>query len=413
LLVPLAEVISRSIPAQFAPRQLLLDVSELVQRDSKSGIQRVVKSILQEWLTCSPGGFRVEPVYATTGQGYRYARSFTLGFLGCAPDILIDEPIEYNSGDIFLGLDLQPHVVPAQEEFYQQLRRHGVKVQFIVYDLLCVLMPENFIEGAKDMYSRWLEVVMQSDGVVCISKSVAKDVHDWYRQFAPERLRPFKISWFHLGADIKRSVPSQGLPVEASVVMKVIKEQTSFLMVGTIEPRKGYEQTFAAFEQLWSESRDVNLIIVAKEGWMVEDLVNKLRNHPESGKHLFWLEDVSDEFLEIIYQGAACLIASSNGEGFGLPLIEAAQHKLPIIARDIPVFREVAGDSAFYFDSSEPAILAKAIQDWLLLFEIGQHPSSESIRWQTWKESAAQLADAIGINTQVHENGINTMQSKT
>ena len=46
------------------------------------------------------------------------------------------------------------------------------------------------------------------------------------------------------------------------------------------------------------------------------------------------------------------LVAPSRGEGFGLPLIEAAQHKLPIFARDIPVFREVAGENAFFFQSN-------------------------------------------------------------
>ena len=46
------------------------------------------------------------------------------------------------------------------------------------------------------------------------------------------------------------------------------------------------------------------------------------------------------------FPNSACLIAASFGEGFCLPLIEAAKHDLPMIARDIPVFREVAGQSA-------------------------------------------------------------------
>ena len=56
---------------------------------------------------------------------------------------------------------------------------------------------------------------------------------------------------------------------------------------------------------------------------------------------MLWLEGISDEYLDKVYAASTCLIAASEGEGFGLPLIEAAQHKLPIIARDIPVFREV------------------------------------------------------------------------
>ena len=82
-----------------------MDVSELVRRDSKSGIQRVVHGVLREWLENPPAGLRVEPVYATIDErGYRYARGFTLGYLDCPVDLLEDEPIDCTVGDVFLGL---------------------------------------------------------------------------------------------------------------------------------------------------------------------------------------------------------------------------------------------------------------------------------------------------------------------
>jgi len=166
-------------------------------------------------------------------------------------------------------------------------------------------------------------------------------------------------------------------------------------MVGTLEPRKGYTQTLSAFEKLWMQGVDANLVIVGKQGWMVEKLVEKLRRHPELGCRLFWLEGISDEYLEKVYASCTCLIAASEGEGFGLPLIEAAQHKLPIIARDIPVFHEVAGEHAFYFKGKEPDDLAKAVQKWLELYHSGQHPKSDDMPWLTWNESASQLLDII------------------
>jgi len=124
-------------------------------------------------------------------------------------------------------------------------------------------------------------------------------------------------------------------------------------------------------------------------------LIEKLHHHSELGKRLFWLEGVSDEYLEKVYAASTCLIAASEGEGFGLPLIEAAQHKLPIIARDIPVFREVAGEHAYYFSGREPADLALAVKNWLGQFEAGQHPMSEHMPWLTWKESAERLKQII------------------
>lgn len=394
-LIQLADAIARSFPQRNRPRQLLVDISEFVQRDAKSGIQRVVRSILMEWLNHPPAGYRVEPVYATVEQGYRYARRFTLGFLGCPDARLQDDPIDYASGDVFFGLDLQPQVVPAHRAFYQALRRQGVRVQFAVYDLLCVLMPQHFPPGAADGFGRWLEVVAESDGAICISKAVADELAVWVKKNGPARQRPLKIDWFHLGADVESSEPTKGLPLDADAVLDHLRSRKSFLMVGTLEPRKGHEQVFEAFERLWRSGVDVNLVVVGKQGWMVDALVDRLRAHPELNRRLFWLEGISDEYLEKIYAVSTCLIAASYREGFGLPLIEAAQHKLPIIARDIPVFREVAGEYAYYFDGESPDVLAHSIKMWLTLYVADLCPNSNDMAHLTWKQSAMELLKNI------------------
>ncbi|MFZ2171981.1 MAG: glycosyltransferase [Methylococcaceae bacterium] len=394
-LMPLAESIALSIPPRLAPRQLLVDISELVQRDSKSGIQRVVRSILNELLKHPPEGYRIEPVYATTDQGYRYARRFTLLYLGCQDSILTDNPIEFRAGDLFFGLDLQPEIVLAQQTFYQQLRNYGVQIQFVVYDLLPITLPMAFSEEWEKSHNSWLKVVAENDGAMCISKSVADELSAWIKTNGPTRQRPFKIGWFHLGADIDASVPSKGMPDASEIVLNQIVGCPSFLMVGTLEPRKGHTQALEALEKLWEQGLQVNLVIVGQQGWIMKSLVNRLRHHPELGKRLFWLEGISDEFLEKLYAASACLIAASEGEGFGLPLIEAAQHKLPIIARDIPVFREVAGKYAYYFSGLDSKSLAETVTNWLALYVEGKAPRSDDMPWLTWSQSAQQLLKAI------------------
>jgi glycosyltransferase involved in cell wall biosynthesis len=393
--ISLAESIAWSISPRMATRQLFVDISELVQQDARSGIQRVVRSILQQLLNAPPEGFRVEPVYATNDHGYRYARRFILQFLGCPDSVLADDPVEFRAGDFFLGLDLQPEVVPAQQAFYQQLRNTGVQVYFVVYDILPITLPNAFTKTIASFYQSWLKVVAQCDGAVCISKAVAAEVADWLKKHGPARQRPFKIKWFQLGADIAASCPSKGTPESANAVLKAMAECPTFLMVGTLEPRKGHVQTLAAFEKLWADGVQAGLVIVGKQGWMVENLVDKLRRSPFLGKHLHWLEGISDEYLEKVYGASSALLAASEGEGFGLPLIEAAQHKLPIIARDIPVFREAAGDHAFYFNGKAPEDLAAAIKEWLDLYASGKAPSSDNLPWITWQESAQHLIDVI------------------
>ena len=376
-----------------SPKQLFVDISELAQQDVKTGVQRVTRSILKELLLTPPKGYVVEPVYAMPGNhGYRYARRFTGNFRGavCNQD---DELIDYHPGDIFLGLDLNHHVVTAQTGYLALMREQGVQVYFVVYDLLPVLRPDAFLLGAGIGHKLWLDAIMGFDGALCISRSVADELAEWQRVHGPKRLRPFKIGWFHLGADIENSVPTRGLPVGAKQVLQEFACRPTFLTVGTIEPRKGQQQVVDGFEVLWEQGVDVNLVIVGKQGWMVDSLVERIRSHIELNKRLFWLEGISDEYLDKVYAASACLIAASAGEGFGLPLIEAAQHKLPIIARDIPVFREVAGVHAFYFSGQEPIQLANAIKEWMALDTAGAAPKSRDMPWLTWHESAQRLVE--------------------
>jgi glycosyltransferase involved in cell wall biosynthesis len=92
---------------------------------------------------------------------------------------------------------------------------------------------------------------------------------------------------------------------------------------------------------------------------------------------------------------ALSIFAGLHYVGFGLPLIEAAQHGLPILARDIPVFREVAGEHAAYFKAETPQQLAQAIQNWIRNFQAGTHPNSDRMPYLTWKESAQMLLDKV------------------
>ena len=391
-----AEKLKEKLTNKNYPRkQIFLDISELVLKDVGSGIQRVVRSILKESLANPPSGYRIEPVYATTTQGYRYARQFSRRFDPLLPHEVQDEPIDFAPGDIFLGLDLQPQVVLAQRPFYQILRRNGVDVRFLIYDLLCVLMPERFPPGSAEGFSQWLDVVMESDGAICISKAVADEALQWFHKNLSNRTRPFSINWFHLGADTSHHAPLGGLLSDSDKILSTLKQRKTFLIVSTIEPRKAHAQVLAAFEALWRSGVDVNLVIVGKQGWMVDDVCEKLRAHAELNHRLFWLEGISDEYLEKVYAASTCLIAASYGEGFGLPLIEAAQHGLPILARDIPVFHEVAGEHAAYFKVETPEELAVAIKFWLADCKKNTHPKSSGMNYLTWKESAEILMSKV------------------
>ena len=73
------------------------------------------------------------------------------------------------------------------------------------------------------------------------------------------------------------------------------------------------------------------------------------------------LQDISDAHLRDLYETCSCLMFPSTSEGFGLPLAEAMGMGVPCVASDIPIFRELAGDAARYFDPRSPEAAADAI----------------------------------------------------
>ena len=369
-------------------RQMLVDVTFLAQHNLNSGIQRVVHHVLVELLRAPPAGYRVEPVYDAGGY-YAYARRFTSRIAGRMEQEPNDEPIRIRADDVFLGLDLCPDSVRRNQPVFDDFRKHGVKVYFVVYDLLPILRPAVFPKDAQANFVDWLETItFIADGLVGISRTVADDMADWIDKKQLVRATSLRLGYFHLGAEL-------GETPKAQREVQFAHARPSILMVGTVEPRKGHAQALSVFEKLWAQGLDADLVIVGRQGWMVESLVARLRTHPENGKHLFWFEGASDETLLKLYQSSSALLLASEGEGFGLPLIEAARHKLPIIARDLPVFREVAGDHAFYFSGTNTDNLIEALQRWFSLYAENHAPSSEQIPWLTWAESAQQLMNAV------------------
>lgn len=395
--------------------RILLDISATRSTDLRTGIERVTRALTLELLSSPPANYRVEPVYLSETDGvwrHRFARQYTLGLLKCPAEVLDDDFVDPAPGDFLITLDLSGHqLIEAQEQgLFRQYQNIGVRCYATVFDLLPINQPHVFPPDADLSHERWLKSISTLDGAVCISRAVASELKAWQAKacIGYDNRRPFHVTWIHLGADIEHSAPTQGMPELHASVLPALGMRPSFLMVGTIEPRKGLLQTIKAFSELWACGNDINLVIVGKEGWRqlpdelrrdIPETINAITEHKELGQRLFWLNEISDQYLAEIYKNCACLIAASYGEGFGLPLIEAARYKLPIIARDIPIFREVAGDHAFYFDGIDSSKLMKSVAQWMKLHGEGRHPMSEKIDSLTWKQSANQLLTSLQITS--------------
>ncbi|HEV8500235.1 MAG TPA: glycosyltransferase, partial [Casimicrobiaceae bacterium] len=380
---------------RLGAKQLLVDVSVVSRNDLRTGIERVVRGVLSQWLREPPSGYRVEPVRDGGDRHFVYARDYALHNLGLHAPFLADEPVEAHEGDVFVGLDWYADGIPRLEAVLARWRARGVAIHFVVYDLLPVLLPEAFPPSSRPLVETWLKTIARvGDGVACISRTVAEEIFTWLSEAAPQRASPLAIGYFPLGSTLGDTLPTTGTSADVGESLAVMTRVPMFLMVGTVEPRKAHDEALEAFEQLWAGGDDVNLVIVGKQGWMVETLVARLRSHPMRGTRLFWLEAASDEMLERLYAGACALIAASHGEGFGLPIVEAARHGTGVIARDLAVFREVAGDHALYF-SGAPGALAHAVRRWLKLHDASNAPDSCRIELYDWRRSAQGLAELV------------------
>lgn len=380
----------RDVGPPRKPR-LLVDVSVIIRHDAATGIQRVVRAVWSELSRADHDTFDLVPVYASRSRGYCYANFDFLDRKRPAARI----PVGVRPGDKFLGLDLAAHFLPDCIQQLDAWREAGASIHLVVYDLLPLDEGDWFNPVTQKHFSRWFEVVRErADQVLCISDQVKRDV---LKRLGSGRAP--KVGRIYLSGDIASSRPSTGVTAKAASVLARMKERPTVLMVGTVEPRKGYNAALDAFDRLWHRdpSAAPDLVIIGKAGWKTEALQSRLRRHPEWGRRLHWLEDVSDEALLRFYEGCRGLLFASRAEGFGLPLAEAAMHGRWMLARDLPVFREQDLANALFFSGDDPEQLADKL---LELVEMAGRTTPPRISLPSWSACLEKLLDELGLGSQ-------------
>jgi glycosyltransferase involved in cell wall biosynthesis len=119
------------------------------------------------------------------------------------------------------------------------------------------------------------------------------------------------------------------------------RAQPYFLCVGTLEPRKNVRLLLTVWERFSAESPPcAKLILVGKPSWTQGDDFQRIRDLEASGV-VEIRSGLADEALLDLMAGARALLFPSLAEGWGLPLSEALAMGLPVLASDLPVFREI------------------------------------------------------------------------
>lgn len=132
------------------------------------------------------------------------------------------------------------------------------------------------------------------------------------------------------------------------------------LCVAALEPKKNIPGMIRAMELARRTAPELRLVMVGNRGWKSEAIMKAMRPLFTTG-HLYHLESLPYQELQVLYSEALCLLFASYAEGFGLPPVEALVAGTPSVCADIPSLRWVMGTSALYADPYDGRAVADQI----------------------------------------------------
>ena len=297
--------------------------------------------------------------------------------------------IEVSSDDIVALIDDFAGGSPSLSSI-GKARRTGAATIAIVYDLIPILHREMVPRPISYLFKRTFEqLAARVDGLIAISKSGA----DLIRAQPTVMKAGIPVTSFYLGQDLhvaRGELGAMTIPEDAW------RGGPTFIMLGSIEPRKRHAAALAAFTTLWNEGVAANLLMVGRVGWEVDTFIDETQRHPQYGKSLFLCHNVGDHELRDAMARADATIMASKAEGFGLPIVESLAFGVPVLASDIPIFREVAGEAGCYFPPDDTAAFAAAIKGFIDRPD-AYRAAAHAFRWIDWDGAAIEFAAAVRV----------------
>lgn len=341
---------------------IYLDITQLDKTRTNTGIQRVIKEFLKRIVTLPLVQFKILSYNTSAMMMEEIDKKEIAPFLQNPTtyifttkkrvDIFTQKASEKT---IFFDID-SPWVNPLQrEKLYPILSQNGFKIVSFIYDMIPILYPQYIKETSVVRFPAYLKAVFEYANLILFDSNSAKNDCIAYKtsQNYPRQI-PFET--VYLGGDFL--VPANPTPKEE--IAKLLKKKY-ILFVGTLEPRKKQNLLLEAFETLAPIYKDLNLIFIGKEGWKVEELVQKIATHPLLHKQLFWLQEIQDDTLTLFYQNAFIVTYLSAYEGYGLPIAESLHFGNITVAFKNSSIYEVGGDFVEYVEPHTKANLIETL----------------------------------------------------
>ncbi|MHB8509945.1 MAG: glycosyltransferase family 4 protein [Candidatus Dormibacteria bacterium] len=203
-------------------------------------------------------------------------------------------------------------------------------------------------------FRRLLERTLdRASGVVCVSDATRAEVLEEFPGVSA------KVVTIREAADPAIFTADGSTGLEAPVFARLGLRERPLLAVGTIQPRKNYARLITAYAAL--PAGVPPLVIVGRSGWDYAE-VAALPAQLGVADRVIFTGHLRDAEIADLMRGAQLLCALSTAEGFGLPLVEAMCCGTPILAADIPPFREVAGSAAVFVDPLDTDAISARLQ---------------------------------------------------
>lgn len=261
----------------------------------------------------------------------------------------------------------------------------------VIHDLYYLEHPEQVSRlNQYDLQHLVPKTLRRSAFVIAISEVTAKALGTAY----PDIQRPVVVS----------HVPPVNLPAlavgDGERLIKQLGITGRFILfLGNIEPRKNLGGLLDAYRLLPEKLRgSYGLVIAGGKGWKDEPVLRKLSDMQSEGLNIIQTGYVSDEQKAALYQAASVFVLPSLYEGFGMPLLEAMSYDTPVLASDIPVFREVASDAVLYTNPLKSDDMAARLEQLLLDDDLQRTLAAKGrkrLEKFSWEQTAAALYKAI------------------
>ena len=364
-LLATAAAIGQNHPDRDALKVFYVDIT--ATSECNGSVRMVMQSILSQLLAAPPSGYKIEPAHAIAGKfGYRYLRELPGKGADKTTSHTIGRMIDFQPGDILLAFHSGHHAADHEMSF-RRMREVGVEVWFVAFDLLATQALPEIPPGVLDRLRHSLAILSEHSGVICPCRTLADDYYKWLTRECPRRHRLLPIGWFRVGADLEALSAATQARLVGSGSIQQFSDVPTFLMVGDIENYRGYSQVLSAFELLWSRGNNLRLLIIGRPRYTDAQLVKKIRRRSRRDNRLVWLDNPTHEALREGASVSWCVLTASEAAELDLSPAIAARYKLPLLARDTPMLRELASDCASFFQTMTVEELAEAIIGWIAL----------------------------------------------